>query len=310
MNLKEQEYVTTLARYGNITKAAQKLYISQPALSAYISNLEKSLGVRLFDRSGKYFRPTQAGDLYLEIAGKMLELNREFQDGLSEILTRKKGKLTICIQLRRAPSLLAPVLAQFGREFPDVQVTIKEGVKSLLDEIVERGDFDLLIFNLQSPCRDLVSQPIYRDQVLLALPQGHPLLSKARSVRGSIYPYLDLAECGEETFILPTPNQSLRVQVDRILENAGVSPGKVMELRNIETAMQLVAEGMGIGFNREQYERSMYYHKSPIYCRCSDEAHTDSWLSVSYPKGKTLTDYEQRIIELFVAEGNKLQTSI
>ena len=68
MNLKEQTYVCVLAECGNITKAAERLFISQPALSIYISTLEKNLGVRLFDRSGKRFTLTWAGEMYVEKA--------------------------------------------------------------------------------------------------------------------------------------------------------------------------------------------------------------------------------------------------
>lgn len=77
MNLKEQTYVCVLAECGNITKAADRLYISQPALSIYINNLEKSLGTKLFERAGKRFVLTPAGELYVEKARKMLELKKE-----------------------------------------------------------------------------------------------------------------------------------------------------------------------------------------------------------------------------------------
>ena len=74
MDLREQKYVCALAECGNLTRAAEKLYISQPALSIYINNLENSLGVKLFERIGKRFVLTYAGERYVEAAQKMLDL--------------------------------------------------------------------------------------------------------------------------------------------------------------------------------------------------------------------------------------------
>ncbi len=85
MNLKEQLYVCTLAESGSLTQAAKQLFISQPALSLYISNLENTLGARLFDRIGKQFVLTQIGELYVETAAEMLRLKDHFDTEFSEI---------------------------------------------------------------------------------------------------------------------------------------------------------------------------------------------------------------------------------
>ena len=79
MHLKEQLYICTIAECGNITKAAEKLFITQPALSLYINNLEKMFGVKLFDRVEKQFIPTAAGKLYVDKAKQMLSLQQEFE---------------------------------------------------------------------------------------------------------------------------------------------------------------------------------------------------------------------------------------
>lgn len=89
MNLKEQEYVCALAENGTITAAAKELFISQPALSIYINNLEKSLGVRLFERVGKQFILTYAGEQYVEKAKLILQLSHELDEKLKDIYYRK-----------------------------------------------------------------------------------------------------------------------------------------------------------------------------------------------------------------------------
>ena len=91
MDLREQKYVCALADCGNLTRAAEKLYISQPALSIYIANLEKNMGIPLFERNGKKFALTYAGERYVERARKMLKLEREFNDELIDLIRERAG---------------------------------------------------------------------------------------------------------------------------------------------------------------------------------------------------------------------------
>ena len=79
MDLKEQKYVCTLAECKSLTRASERLYISQPALSLYINNVEKILGARLFERNGRKFELTWLGKQYVEKASQMLELERQFE---------------------------------------------------------------------------------------------------------------------------------------------------------------------------------------------------------------------------------------
>ena len=112
MDLREQKYVCTLAELGNLTRAAERLYISQPALSIYITNLEKNLGTPLFDRSGKKFTLTYAGEQYVKRAEKMLELEREFNEEIEKISRETAGRIRLGISQRRGCLFLPPVLAE------------------------------------------------------------------------------------------------------------------------------------------------------------------------------------------------------
>lgn len=98
MNLREQLYVCTLAETGSLTQAARQLFISQPALSLFISNLENTLGIRLFDRIGKQFVLTYAGELYVARARQMLELKDSFDMELSEVINGQNERLRVGMQ--------------------------------------------------------------------------------------------------------------------------------------------------------------------------------------------------------------------
>ena len=113
MDLREQKYVCTLAECGSLTKAAERLFISQPALSIYITNLEKNLGLPLFERKGKRFVLTFAGECYVKKAAQMLKLEQEFNSEIYDITCKTAGRLRLGISQRRGSWFLPPVIAEY-----------------------------------------------------------------------------------------------------------------------------------------------------------------------------------------------------
>ncbi len=307
MNLKEQQYICTIAECGSITKAAEKLFITQPALSLYISNLEKTLGIRLFDRVDKQFLLTAAGYLYVEKARKMLELQQEFEAQLYDLKNYIDGELSIGVQLRRAPLLLPPAMARFRKAYPNIKVTIREGVKAELENFLAENRIQLLIYNAEEEKKDLCNVRLYEDKPLLAIHKDHPLNRRAVSLPGQPYPYLDLEFCRDELFILPTKRQSLRVYVDKVFSDLHIRPGSIMEIRNFETAMGLVNEGYGLGFNREQYKNSMtYLRQINYYLFCINDAEKN-WVFAGYKRGRDTPDYLHKFIEALLVRGQEIK---
>lgn len=121
MNLREQLYVCTLAETGSLTQAARQLFISQPALSLFISNLENILGIRLFDRIGKQFVLTYAGELYVARARRMLELKDSFEMELSEVINGQNERLRVGMQDIRSHFLGPAVLPQITEMYPQTK---------------------------------------------------------------------------------------------------------------------------------------------------------------------------------------------
>lgn len=297
MNLKEQTYVCVLAECGTITKAAERLFISQPALSIYIGTLERNLGVRLFDRVGKRFVPTYAGERYVEKARKMLALKAEFDGELSEILGGRRGRLRIGVQLRRETWLIPPVLARFKSEYPEIETVIREGNHGELMQMFDAYELDLVIMNGADIKSGMQSQELFSEELLVAVPQLSPLNEKAVWVEGSRYRRLDLRWLDGQDVILPYPGQSLRAEAEAALRGAGVTPGKIETIRNIEMAMQMVAEGLGVGFNREYYAMNMKYRKRVNYYTLGAAAPKSACVA-GYRRGEQVPEPMQRFIAL------------
>lgn len=303
MNLKEQQYICVLADCANITRASEKLFISQPALSIYINNLEKTLGVKLFDRIGKKFVLTAAGEIYVEKARQMLALQTEFEQELNDLKNNCIGTIACGVQIRRAPFLLPPVMARFHHEYPNIKITLKEGERTDLESYLTENQIQILIDNLENPRDDLINIPLYQDRPLIALPVHHPLNNATVHVEGQLYRHLDLSLCRDEFFILPTSRQSLRFYIDRVFSNYRITAPNYMEIRNFETAMQLVAEGYGIGFSREQFTKSMHYPKKVNFYTFGNGNEGITQVYAVYQKGRYMPDYTMRFIELLVQQG-------
>lgn len=302
MNMKEQQYVCTLAKYGNITKAAASLYISQPALSIFINNLEKNLGTPLFERAGKQFILTYAGERYVQAAEAMLRLEQTFSEELKEITGNYTGRIRIGVQIRRAPWLLPPVIAAYESAFPNVEIILEEGTMDFLEEKYRNFELDLLLCNAHEADSSMTTYPLMQEHLLVAVPKRHPINEKAVYVPGSPHRYLDLEHLQGEALILQKPSQSLRKDVDRLLLEKNITPGKIREIRSIETAMQMVGEGLGIGFNREGYAHNMTYPKAVNYygiSGCSDSAD----LLLAHRRTMPITAYTQKMIDMLLERG-------
>lgn len=302
MDLREQRYVCTLAEYGNLTRAAEKLYISQPALSLYITNLEKSLGLSLFDRSGKKIILTYAGERYVEKAKQMLELEQQFNEEVYALVQENSGRLRLGISQRRGSWLIPPVAARYEEGWPAIDLVIKEGNLTDLNEMLKQNELDLIVLNKSDVQSYMETVPLFDEEFLLAVPVRHPINEMAEYVPEERYRKLRPEYLNGQTLILHTPFQSSRSIEDDILRRHGIKPGKIRIMRSMETTMQMVAEGMGISFIREGYAVNLKYKKPVNYYILDTECHKRQVVA-AYRKGAKPPKYVQSMIELLIAQG-------
>lgn len=305
MDLREQKYVCTLAEYGNLTRAAERLYISQPALSIYITNLEKNLGVPLFDRNGKKFVLTYAGERYVEKARAMLQLEQEFNDEVYSIVREQAGRLRLGISQKRACFFLPAVLAEYEAMWPEIDLVVRDGNLFDLNKMLKNGELDLLVLNRTPETEAMETELLFQEELLLAVPVRHPLNEKSVYDPDSRYRRLSPEVLNGETLILHTPFQSTRKIEDQILSTYRITPGRIRVIRSIETSVQMVAEGLGITFVREGYTRNFHYSK-PVNYYTLDIEHHKRDVIVAYKKGDSLPEYMRSMVELLKMHGENL----
>ena len=298
MNLKEQQYVCTLARCRNLSRAAEALFISPSALSVYISKLEKSLGVPLFKRVGKEksFVLTSIGEEYVQRAEKMLEMKAEFDDLLKRE-QKKQPVIRIGIQQRRAISMVPEVLDRFKERYPDVEPVFHDLVVADLKQMFKENAIDFMVSNFLEELPDTVYHEIAKEPVLLALPDTHPAIQYAYSVEGDAFLHLNLSHLDWETFIVPLPDQSMRRTADRLFRENHIHPKRLIEIGHFDIIMSMVNQGMGVGFNRLGYLSDMQRFEHVRYFLINREAETSSF-RLAYRKGHVLSACERALIEI------------
>ena len=299
MNLKEQQYVCTLARCQSISRAAEELFISPSALSVYISYLEKYLGVRLFERTGKgkAFVLTSIGEEYVVRAEKMLELKAEFDGLLENELHKSHATIRVGIQQRRAISIVPEALQRFMERYPDVDVIFRDGNLEDLTGMYRDGTVDFMISIFRDELPDAVYREIAKEQVLLALPDTHPAIQYAYPVEGDDFLHLDMQYLNRETFIVPTQSQSMRRTANHIFEQARIRPGRLIEIGHFDIIMSMVNQGLGVGFNRLGYIKDMQKFDHVRYFLIGKDTYESSLVLV-YRKGHVISECEQYLMDI------------
>jgi LysR family hydrogen peroxide-inducible transcriptional activator len=184
MNFQQIDYLLAINKYRSFSAAAKEMFVTQPALTIQIKNLEEELGVLLFDRNKKPLEPTAIGKQIIEHA-RFLQRNIEkLADLVSEFKAELSGKLKIGIIPTVSPYLVPIFVNEFIRLYPDVQLEFKELItEEILSELAE-GNLDAGIIVTPFPMTDMIEFPLYYEKFFLYVSELHPLI-KRKTVRTS-----------------------------------------------------------------------------------------------------------------------------
>lgn len=251
MDRRELEYIIVIAQEKNLSKAAERLYVSQPALSRFLLKLETQAGLSLFERKKRQLVPTLAGELYLDTARKMLQLDQDLERQLKKLRECTHGKLTIGITPGRGHTVLPRVLPDFQEKYPDYELTILEEDVQTLEQQLQAGALDLAFFTMSESERATQNrfrcQRISQEEIVLCAPKNGHYELLAKEEPGRTYPWIDLKYLENDCFLLLKQQTRLGQLAVRLLESQNISP-KIVELSSIDTALSLVARQYGIAF--------------------------------------------------------------
>ena len=251
-------YVKTVVEEMSISKAAQRLFISQPSLSNAIKKIETSLGVKLFTRTNRGLKLTYAGERYCQVASDILRTYNDFEIEVSDINNLKKGRLNIGITTYIASYLLPRILPEFKKLAPNIEFNFTEKNSTKLEEELKKGSVDFAVMHKSANEEpdikgNLQYTKIAKNRFLLVTKSNHEIKDKAILFHDHDFPYVDIRDLEYETFILGNKEQRSRQIVDSIFQNAKMSPSSIMRTRSFTTAKELAAQSIGVTILPEFY---------------------------------------------------------
>jgi DNA-binding transcriptional LysR family regulator len=238
VNLHQLAVLCAVARHGSFTRAAEELYVGQPAVSQHVAALERSLGTPLVYRAGRGVRLTEAGQLAVDYGERMLRLAEQLRTGVDGLKGLMRGRLVVGAGQTPGDYLLPRVLGEFRRRHPGVSVELEiAGTARVVDWLL-RHVYDLGFLGDHVEHRDLEVMPYVEDRVVLFVATDHPLAA-AQTVRLD-----DVLATG---LIVREPGSATRATGERALRAAGADPIPAMELGSNEAVKHAVLARLGVG---------------------------------------------------------------
>lgn len=244
MDFRQLQYITAIAEYKSITRAAEALYISQSAMSHYVQKAESELGVQLFDRSTTPLTLTYAGQHYIESARKILLENNQLMKKLRDITHHMTGKLRVGTSRDRASYMMPRIIPEFVSLYPGIEIEIFTGSGRELREALREGRIDLFLLPeyVKESMQGLACQDIYTEELVLASKKG--MLPPA--VRDEAHPYaIKPGELSQLPFFLMHPDHIMRSFCDVFFKKNHVRPQVKMEFSSNITCYHMASTGLG-----------------------------------------------------------------
>ena len=231
MDLTRLQYFVAVAEAGSLSRAAAALHMSQPALSRQVLLLEEELGQRLFERTGRGVQATESGTALLAHARGIFDLAERARVDMRERQASPRGKLTLGLPPRLAPVLTADLIERFHTRFPEVTVTVVEGLSIRLREWLVAGRVDLALLFDPPPTPQLQQETLVREPLVLISVQKLPQR-------------LRLADVAQRALVMPSGPNALRQLLEQHTRPRGLPLKLVAEVDSVQTVLSLVARGV------------------------------------------------------------------
>lgn len=310
MNFQNLEYFIAVARENNITRASEKLGISQQALSNQISRMEEDLGCKLFNRKHG-FQLTAAGKELLKSSDRILDIYKQTEQVINDISDNKRGELRIGITHTRGQTILPILLPEFTRMYPYVTLSITEGSTRLMEESLEHGDIDVLIGFKPFKFTDAESTDLIKEKLFIVAPKTlirEHFGERYNSILEQYRKNPDLKIFADIPFILLLNNDRIRTFVDSEFRSAGIEPPVRLETQNVQTAYVLAAEGLGLTVIPGPYLHSKYIVCGEEYTALRDKVEIlpftapGSTIAIGYNSRRYLSKIARDFIDLAISK--------
>lgn len=289
------EHILKIYDEKSITKAAEKLYLTQSALNQQLLHLEHELGTPLFKRSKVNWGPTKAGEIYLEGAREMLRIKQRTYGRISDLTKGYKGIIKVGMPPSRGPEIFIHVYPKFHEKYPELTVIPYEENVFSMQKRISSGDLDLglmTLFESQKGENEYLS--LYEEEIVIAVPGAWDVEAFIIPRKHGL-PALSLDVFREKPLILLRKVTTMRVLIDKLFRLRQITPHILFDTANPSTIMEMVRAGIACGIvaefaTRKYREEGIQYfsYEKPL-----------KWnVSACYPKGTFLNKAMEDFIEM------------
>ena len=292
-------YLKTVVEEKNITRAAEKLFISQPALSNFINKVENYYNIKIFDRSQNPVTLTYAGERFMQEMEKVIRVQQKFENEMEELANHRAGRLTVGIGNTRGCDWLPYLLPAYKIHFPELDIKIVEVNADAAEQQLMTGTMDFGITTLPIRQLGISYEPLYTEQIYLIIPYGHPLL-EGKDITGNGFDHplnISPEELNDQTFIVPSEGFGLYRYTRKIFEEFNIVPGDLVEINNSDTAFQLSCYGTGLVLTPESSFLPPKPYTMPVIARING-ASMERYVVAAYNSTVGLSPFARKVIEL------------
>lgn len=302
---RDKDYVYAVYQERSFSRAASRLYISQPSLSAKIKKIESELGTLIFDRSTSPLGLTEFGERYIEAITEVNSIEHRIENLVNDINMIHYGKLSIGASNVYAAYVLPPIIAAYKAKYPGVDIRLVEGNTDTLEQMLSKNEIDIVMDNNHYDTELYERVEYTTEKILLAVPKGFEVSERVKGcaldsecIRSKEYiadsfPTVPLGELSDLPFVLLTPGNDTRTRGERMCTEAGFKPRIALEVHQQATAYMIATTGIGAAFVSDMVVRAMPLHGSLNYYKlCSPCANRIVSFTLKKHKHRTMTMQE------------------
>ena len=253
MELHQLAYFVAVAEEGNFTRAAERLHVAQPGVSAQVRRLERELGQELLDRSGRTVRLTDVGAAALPHARAALAAVQGVREAVDELAGLVRGQVAIGAVTSAGPVGLPDLLAGFHERYPAVEITLSEANSDVMLAALREGRLDLAVVGLATgPPPGIATQVLVDEPFLAVTAPGGPLSDRTE---------VEIPDLGDLPLMALPKGTGLRTALDAAFARAGLTPRIAFEAADPNVLAQLAMRGLGVAIVPESLAR---YHRAEL----------------------------------------------
>ncbi|WP_069998638.1 LysR family transcriptional regulator [Cellulosilyticum sp. I15G10I2] len=247
MDVRYLDYIIEIAEQKNMTKAAEKLFVSQSLLSQHLSKLEAELGTPLFTRTKSELIPTPAGNMYLQAAHSIVQIQKKLYQNISRL--SETGHISLGITSNWGLEMITDIIPKFKELFPNVVIeVIEDNILPMTKMILsEKLDIALMSVNHLNGFTDQY-ELLRKEEVIFAVPESHSYCTLHNNAIKEISSSQLEKVFKNDSFILSKKGSTIRNIVDDVLKITQFSPDTICEMNSMLTVRKMVSKGVGVAF--------------------------------------------------------------